>query len=168
MEQKAAPRTAKTISNIALETNCSTAPAIPFRMLGVVKCCIKVLKRDDIRCFIQDHLECHRARAALSVIVMVLLMPLDDEAAIRRLAENVVIHVAAGKEVVPEGCNLVGPKWNDFVRNRAVLIITITRRRPVQQHEAVVVDAQLIGLHSDEIEWRAAAGDVDKRKTVNC
>ena len=70
-------------------------------------------------------MERDRTRIALPVIVVVLLMPLDDEPPIRLLTDYSVIHIAAGKEVIPEWRDLVGSKWDALVRDRGILIETI-------------------------------------------
>jgi hypothetical protein len=125
VERQAAPGAAETISHVTLETYRSAPATVPFRVLWVIKGRIKILKRDGICCFIENYLERDSTRIALSIIVVILLMPLDDELAIRLLTDHSVIHIAAGKEVIPEWRDLVGSKWDALVRDRSVRIETI-------------------------------------------
>src|SRR5215217_8163428 len=132
MEWKTAPGSAEAIPNIALETYGSAAGTIPFRMLRIIERGIQILERYSIRRFIENYLESNSTRVALSVVKVVLLVPLDDEPTVRLLANDSVIHIASGEEIVPEWRDLGGPKRHAFVRNRSIFMETIARLRPIE------------------------------------
>ena len=98
------PGAAKTnLPRIALEAHGRSAAAIPFRMLRIVERGIQILVGELVGCFVEDHLEGDATWVAQSVIIVILLVPLDDELAIGLRANDTVIDISSREQVVPNG-----------------------------------------------------------------
>ena len=93
MERKAAPWAAEAIGKELLKAYGSAAAPIPFRVLGVAEYGIQILEREGARCFIENRFKGNPTRITYSVVVMILLIPLNDESALRRLPRNKRCHL---------------------------------------------------------------------------
>src|SRR5262245_4239438 len=83
-----------------------TAATIPFRVLRIAEEGVQILERDGVRRFVENRLERNPTGIAHSVMVVILLIPLNDEPAIGLLANDTVIDIAAREQVIPEGRDL--------------------------------------------------------------
>src|SRR3954452_5243137 len=101
-------------------------------MLWVAEDGVQILERDAVCWFIEDCFERNATRVALSVVIVIFLVPLDDEPAVGCLPDHLIIDIPACEEVVPKRRDLRRPQRHGLIWNRCVLEIAIAGLRPVE------------------------------------